>query len=152
MSPTHGRALIYVWAAQQDELSKRSIPSLSPSDPNITTTCEDGILAKNADSRDGTDVFVPWVLSSQNPSTTASQPEDQNKTYNRYYHMFDKGELRNLVRDAAEELGIFERARTEDANPKETETIPTDKNRFVEFVQDDWERSNYYVELLLWSR
>lgn len=43
VSPSHGRVLIYVWAIEQDSLSKRNIPV-------------DGVP-----SNDGQDVFVPWT-------------------------------------------------------------------------------------------
>ena len=49
VSPTSGRVLIYVWAVEQDELSKRHIP--------IEQTANVGV-----------DVFVPWVLSNKTKS------------------------------------------------------------------------------------
>jgi tRNA (uracil-5-)-methyltransferase TRM9 len=52
--------------------------------------------------------------------------------------MFAKGELRGLVDEAAQGLGLHIGRRVE-------------SNRGVEIVQDGWERSNYYVELRLWN-
>lgn len=122
VSPDHGRVLIYVWAIEQDELSKRKVPS------NDTV------------SFTGVDVVVPWVLSKA-PSKTMESEQDEMKpqVFNRYYHMFAKGELRGLVDEAAQELGLH---------------IGCEKqsNRGVEIVQDGWERSNYYVELRLWDK
>jgi len=58
--------------------------------------------------------------------------------FNRYYHMFAKGELVGLVDEAAQDLGLHIGHKV-------------DGNRGVEIVQDGWERSNYYVELRLWN-
>ncbi|KAI4524364.1 S-adenosyl-L-methionine-dependent methyltransferase [Schizophyllum commune Loenen D] len=119
VSPTSGRVLIYVWAVEQDELSKRHIPSENTVDA-------------------GVDVFVPWVLSKT--KTPSDAPTGESKVYNRYYHMFARGELRRLVELAAKEMGL--------------EVGVADKSavgrRGLEIVQDGWERSNYYVELRLW--
>ncbi|KAJ6547430.1 S-adenosyl-L-methionine-dependent methyltransferase [Mycena capillaripes] len=112
VSPIHGRVLIYVWAVRQDELSKRTIP---------TDSSTSGTL--------GQDVFVPWVMS-----------EDKTQVFNRYYHMFDDGELAALVTLAAEELGLIVGPAVDDGSLKG-----------VEIVQDGWERSNHYVELRRWQ-
>lgn len=111
VSPAHGHVLIYVWAVRQDELSKRAIPK--DSSPSGT----------------GQDVFVPWVMS-----------EDKTQVFNRYYHMFDDGELAALVTLAAEELGLVVGPAANDNSQKG-----------VEIVQDGWERSNHYVELRRWQ-
>ena len=66
-------------------------------------------------------------------------------TYNRYYHMFDEGELRTLVCGAAEEMGILI-----GSIPKVVEHYTADRRRrFMYIVQDGWERSNYYLEIRL---
>ncbi|KAK2460617.1 hypothetical protein APHAL10511_007087 [Amanita phalloides] len=70
VSSHHGRLLIYVWAVEQDDLSKRKIPI-------------------NRDSSSGQDVLIPWVCSEY----------DRRRIYNRYYHMFAKGELSELRKD-----------------------------------------------------
>lgn len=74
------------------------------------------------------------------PSSVNSQ--EQEKVFNRYYHMFARGELRGLVCEAAEQMGL--RIGTEAQN--------IEYQRGLEIVQDGWERSNYYVELRLWCR
>jgi len=112
VSPAHGRVLIYVWAVRQDEHSKRSIPT----DPSSSGT--------------GQDVFVPWVMS-----------ENKTQVFNRYYHMFDNGELAALVTLAAEELGLM-------VGPV---SAGVGSLKGVEIVQDGWERSNHYVELRRWQ-
>jgi tRNA (uracil-5-)-methyltransferase TRM9 len=138
--------LIYVWAIEQDELSKRSIPTSETdgSDPHPTT---------------GEDVFVPWVMSHQQTAkekckgdATSSAPSKQHTSviptlvaetpiYNRYYHMFANGELKELTVQAAEELGLV-------VGPRETAS--EEGCRGIEIVQEGWERSNYYVELRRW--
>ncbi|KAF8162893.1 hypothetical protein B0H34DRAFT_299099 [Crassisporium funariophilum] len=127
VSPSHGRVLIYVWAIEQDELSKRKV--ISDEDPNPLS---------------GKDVVVPWVLSKelgvkgQSPVEGGTKPQ----VFHRYYHMFAKGELSGLVKEAAQELGML-------LGPKLVEGDTYLKG--IEIVQDGWERSNYYVELKLWN-
>jgi tRNA (uracil-5-)-methyltransferase TRM9 len=77
VSPEHGRVLIYVWAVEQDGLSKRSIPE------------------SHIEKEEGQDVFVPWV----------SKTETE-QVFHRYYHMFDRGELARLVEAAAKNMGL----------------------------------------------
>jgi tRNA (uracil-5-)-methyltransferase TRM9 len=55
--------------------------------------------------------------------------------------MFAKGELTDLVSQAAAGLGLVIGGVVE--QPTSTQG--------VEIVQDGWERSNYYVELRRWS-
>jgi len=119
--------LIYVWAIEQDELSKRKV------------VADDDVLTST-----GKDVVVPWVLSKER-QVASDKPAERNKeplVYNRYYHMFATGELSGLVGEAARELGLQVGFRPKD----EAKNI-----RGVEVVQDGWERSNYYIELRLWQ-
>lgn len=119
--------LIYVWAIEQDDLSKRKV--VEEQDPPPAT---------------GKDVVVPWVLSKQLSDSSKASPErdERPQVYNRYYHMFAKGELAGLVQEAASELGL-------QTGPKSRSTAKYTSG--VEIVQDGWERSNYYVELKLWQ-
>ncbi|KAK7054981.1 tRNA methyltransferase, has a role in tRNA modification [Paramarasmius palmivorus] len=78
VSPKHGRILIYVWATEQDSLSKRNIPS------------------NEGEVGEGVDVFVPWVMNQSK----------NGEVFNRYYHMFAEGELEGLIEDATRELGL----------------------------------------------
>jgi len=128
--------LVYVWAVEQDELSKRKVPQDLNSDDN---------------SRAGQDVFVPWTLStsSSDPKqrktaskNTVPQTTSHPHIFNRYYHMFAKGELTMLVLGAARELGI---------GVGSSQDTDSHYASGVEIVQDGWERSNYYVELRCWS-
>lgn len=141
VSPLHGRALIYVWAIEQDELSKRVIPDQNSSP-----------------EKSGQDVFVPWVLTAQNtkrwrqPAIREGQSaievteeaeitEEPNKVFNRYYHMFSKGELYELTIAAAHELELAIGTESEFSN-----------GQGIEIVQCGWERSNYYIEIRRWRR
>ncbi|KAF8061583.1 hypothetical protein FPV67DRAFT_1563885 [Lyophyllum atratum] len=130
VSPQHGRILIYVWAIEQDELSKRQIPS-----------------ADEDSNRRGKDVVVPWVLSKPAAPTGkgAGEAAEEKQVFNRYYHMFAKGELSELVHDAAKALDI---------RIGKQSILQSDQpapRRGLEIVQDGWERSNYYVELRCWE-
>jgi tRNA (uracil-5-)-methyltransferase TRM9 len=126
VSPSHGRLLVYVWAIEQDELSKRKV--IEDEEPPPLT---------------GKDVVVPWVLSKE-LGMQEKQPSDKDKEpqiFNRYYHMFAKGELPGLVMEVAKELGLRVGPKPENGN---------ENLKGIEIVQDGWERSNYYVELRLW--
>ncbi|EJF65922.1 S-adenosyl-L-methionine-dependent methyltransferase [Dichomitus squalens] len=155
ISPSHGRGLIYVWAIEQDDLSKRSIPTC----PNPKDSRFDIFTLINK----GQDVFVPWVLAQQadpkpkgrkgkkthaisseesEPAPTA--PSSPPKVFERYYHMFAHGELTDLVTEAALETGLVI------GQPPEA-IVPGRKIQGVQIVQDGWERSNYYVEVHRWE-
>ncbi|KAI0035041.1 S-adenosyl-L-methionine-dependent methyltransferase [Vararia minispora EC-137] len=142
VSSTHGRVLIYVWATEQDALSKRSIPS-SRTDICVT---------------EGQDVFVPWVLSPSMPPQPRksrrqeghqskpavgpdTSPVPARQKFSRYYHMFSEGELRRLVEYVANDLCL-------PIGRKEDHPVGTSG---VEIVQSGWERSNYYIELRRWG-
>ncbi|KAK0459600.1 S-adenosyl-L-methionine-dependent methyltransferase [Desarmillaria tabescens] len=83
VSASHGRVLIYVWAIEQDELSKRTVPTSSHS------------------SQNGQDVLVPWVLNQ--PSRESPQ---SGRVLQRYYHMFAQNELPGLVVKCAEQMEL----------------------------------------------
>lgn len=127
---------MYVWAIEQDERSKRNVPN----------QCE-----SNEGTKSGRDVFVPWVLSTPNIKPKARKTDTYPETdqeadlkpqvFNRYYHMFAKGELTELVHEAVAELGLH-------VGPFVGTQLG---QRGVEIIQDGWERSNYYVELRCWS-
>ncbi|KAI0005963.1 S-adenosyl-L-methionine-dependent methyltransferase [Russula compacta] len=139
VSPRHGRILIYVWAIEQDEHSKRIIPVPGQ-----------GRASGDADGEqhpNGQDVFVPWVLSSV-PRTEQAQTETNNRpdVIRRYYHMFAEGELDELVQNAAQEIGLR-------AGPPYSNMVRAANGmQGVEIVASGWERSNYYIELRRWQR
>ena len=130
-----------MWAIEQDEFSKRAIPGQDLARGNT-----------------GQDVFVPWVLATQKTkeerqtakkkdqgaveaTVEVENSEEPSKVFNRYYHMFSKGELYELTRAAIQELGL--------AIGNES-GAPADQG--VEIVQCGWERSNYYIEIRRWRR
>ena len=101
---------------------------------------------------------MPWVLATQkterqrhatakeDQSTTETtaeveSTEEPGKVFKRYYHMFAKGELYELTRSAAQELGL--------AVGNESD-LSADQG--VEIVQYGWERSNYYIEIRRWRQ
>jgi len=91
----------------------------------------------------GMDVVVPWVLSKElSRSQNEAQDQATPQVFNRYYHMFAKGELAALVEEVAEELSLIVGAK---------EVVESGNARGVEIVQDGWERSNFFVELKLWQ-
>lgn len=63
------------------------------------------------------------------------------QVFNRYYHMFAKGELRRLICEAADELQL-------------SVGVETDLTKIsgITIVQEGWEKSNYYVEIRTWER
>jgi len=120
--------LVYVWAIEQDDLSKRKVIADEELPPLM-----------------GKDVVVPWVLSKElgMREKQTSEKEKEPKIFNRYYHMFAKGELSGLVMEVANESGFR-------MGPK-PERGDDESLKGIEIVQDGWERSNYYVELRLWN-
>ncbi|KIO17644.1 hypothetical protein M407DRAFT_32669 [Tulasnella calospora MUT 4182] len=139
VNPAHGRIMIYVWAVEQDDLSKRVLPSA------------DDAAAKEP----GKDVLVPWVLAdqqkakaagpaSQASSELATEVKEESKVYDRYYHFFQSWELKDLVTEAAKEMGLH-------VGPLDA-SLRGSISRGMEIVKDGWERSNLYVELRMWAR
>jgi tRNA (uracil-5-)-methyltransferase TRM9 len=87
--------------------------------------------------------MVPWVLSKELSSPKQGEAQSESEApqvFNRYYHMFAKGELRQLVEEACSELEL----------QVEPVGANAEHQSGVEVVQDGWERSNYYVELRRW--
>ncbi|KAI8391170.1 S-adenosyl-L-methionine-dependent methyltransferase [Radiomyces spectabilis] len=62
-----GRILVFVWALEQTKFSKRNF---EPGEQ---------------------DVFVPWMLTKK--KTSEDNQDEPPRVYNRYYHLFRKGEL-----------------------------------------------------------
>ena len=95
---------------------------------------------------------MPWVLTEDGEAKLQSLDEKEQgqgnvskgkrRIYNRYYHMFEKGELRELVIEAAEELDISVAESRQIIDKAVTRTT-------LDIIKDDWERSNYYLEFRL---
>lgn len=147
VSPKHGRVLIYVWAIEQDEYSKRIVP-VSGREVGRHTDVD------GEPSTRGQDVFVPWSLStgrarSEVPrikEAAGNAPETTPEVIQRYYHMFAEGELGQLVQVAAQEMGLR-------VGPPSINQVDGAGNaEGIEVVASGWERSNYYIELRRWRR
>ena len=147
VSTKHGRVLIYVWAIEQDEHSKRIVP---------VTGKGTGIHADvdGEPSTSGQDVFVPWSIATgrvRSEATKAEEaannaPETTPEVVQRYYHMFAKGELGQLVQVAAQDMGLK-------VGPPPTNQVEgVEHVKGFEVVASGWERSNYYIELRRWQR
>ncbi|QRV72446.1 methyltransferase domain protein [Ceratobasidium sp. AG-Ba] len=151
LDPNGGRALLYVWAVDQDNLSKRVVPEAETGKLPIASTS----------STKAQDVLVPWVMQQPNPKSkckvrreqpqpeseepdAASPVQDPPTVFKRYYHLFVAGELTELVVAAATELGL-----TVGGKPSGDNVVKG--QRGVEICSEGWERSNYYVELIRWA-
>ena len=82
----------------------------------------------------------------KNPSiaeatTAVRSPGEHRNVFNRYYHLFSKGELYELTMTAVQELGLAVGSESD---------VSADLG--VEIVQCGWERSNYYIEIRRWQR
>ena len=62
----------------------------------------------------------------------------------RYYHMFSKDELRELVQSAAQELRLK-------VGPPPSNEAEVKGTEGVAIIVSGWERSNYYIELRRWQ-
>ncbi|CAO3591045.1 unnamed protein product [Absidia cylindrospora] len=80
-----GKVLVFVWALEQTKFTKRNF---QPGEQ---------------------DVFVPWVLAKKKDE---QDDGSANKVYNRYYHLFRKGELDDLfgqIDDVAIDVSGYDR-------------------------------------------
>lgn len=165
LNPSSGRMLLYVWAVEQDELSKRVVP-----DSQSTSEAQASLTSLKAQ-----DVLVPWVKTPQSPSTkpkapslslsSSSDPPQINppspseephppstpQVFQRYYHLFAESELSKLTVRAALELGIIVGNESE-LGDEETEMNGKDFVHGIEILKTGWERSNYYLEARTWAR
>ncbi|TIB58367.1 hypothetical protein E3P78_03960 [Wallemia ichthyophaga] len=91
-----GRILVYVWALEQGEDSRRAVPENSTTSSNSK----------------GLDVWVPWVNKADE------------RVYNRYYHLFERGELRCITEEASVQSKVK-----------------------IQVVQEGYEKDNWYIEL-----
>jgi len=62
--------------------------------------------------------------------------------------MFEDGELRDLICEAAKNMGFLIGPPPKDVEKSQGRT---DVTYGLEIVEDSWERSNFYVELRLWT-
>ncbi|KAI8069141.1 S-adenosyl-L-methionine-dependent methyltransferase [Gongronella butleri] len=84
----NGKVLVFVWALEQTKFTKRNFKP------------------------DEQDVFVPWVLSKKKDEQADKDTDAAPKVYNRYYHLFRKGELDaifNEIRDVTVDEAGYDR-------------------------------------------
>ena len=109
-----GRALIYVWAREQQRGDKKSTyllqqsrnseaPKKEVKDCRSSSGGGGGLLPVHENRTDfqHSDVLVPWKL---NPKTSSLKDDEsaREKTFHRFYHVFTEGELEGLCRQVAE--------------------------------------------------
>ncbi|KAI7951163.1 hypothetical protein MJO29_009837 [Puccinia striiformis f. sp. tritici] len=150
VKPSHpsrtGRILIFVWAHEQGEKSRRKWAkgTLLPA-PELTSTgatpSPSPDLEKIEELSNLQDVLVPWVLNN-NPGGHSTE---KIQTYNRYYHLFREGELIELVKSAAESLQLF----FKQLNSNQTEPSPSDVRDWCLIKRHGWEADNWWVEIEL---
>lgn len=143
----HSRFLIYVWAYEQGENSKRKM----------------GALGGDDGAANSQDVLVPWVLQppqqpqqarqkkgkgkqqapsvgqSDSPEETMPPPVAAPQVFHRYYHLFVKGELEQLITEAAERegFGVVDQASSDSLQAS---------GRWLRIVQSGYERDNWWLE------
>jgi alkylated DNA repair protein alkB homolog 8 len=103
-----GTALIYVWAKDQQKNNKKSTyllqhqakESEKPQVDSVKFTIESNEIHlpvhKNRTQFKDKDVLVPWKLKQK------EIPQEQQKVFLRYYHVFEDGELEKLCRENPE--------------------------------------------------
>ncbi|KAF8310557.1 S-adenosyl-L-methionine-dependent methyltransferase [Clavulina sp. PMI_390] len=171
LNPRSGRLLLYVWAVEQDELSKRVVPE-ADNGRSLPSNASGTPIAPESEKEvaKAQDVLVPWVRSAppqtaaaSSSMSTAPVPEasqspsrDAPKVFQRYYHLFAASELPELFCKAAEELGIPVGPPPSSSSEPSTSTSASssqpDSTRGVEIVNTGWERSNYYLEARMWRQ
>ncbi len=83
------------------------------------------------------DVMVPWVLHATAPGA-GKKGEDQ--VFYRYYHLFKKGELEELVRDAAKEDGYMI------LDGEETLQESKRSGKWMRIADQGYEKDNWWLQ------
>jgi len=97
-----GKALIYVWAKEQEHESKKSTYLLQQKNEKAISKgdsyCGSSILPVHENRTDfkHADVLVPWKLNPKTPSLKESTSSKEETSFLRYYHVFTEGELEAL--------------------------------------------------------
>ena len=112
-----GRALIYAWAQDQERDSTPStyLRQGSRTDSGekkaATATAHTDFplvlpVHKNRTKFEHTDLLVPWKTTAKQNQAPSSTDEGS-KTYHRFYHVFEEGELEELI-ESLDDLTIVE--------------------------------------------
>ncbi|KAG8701620.1 tRNA methyltransferase, has a role in tRNA modification [Ceratobasidium sp. 394] len=162
LDPNGGRALIYVWAVDQDNLSKRVVPAAESGKSCFSSYCSSlpRIPVDGTTSTKAQDVLVPWVMQPQQLKSKSKSRRGQSKpesepgpvssiqdppiVFQRYYHLFVAGELTELVTGAAKEFGLI-------VGDKPSIGDGVLGQQGVCISPEGWERSNFYIELTRWT-
>lgn len=157
--------MIYVWAYEQSSGSKRRMGATAGPPDSVPSGTNQGERVQ--------DVLVPWVL--QPPKSSAlstsgkdagerdapgvevsdagkgkgeTKTESESQVLHRYYHLFVKGELRDLVFSAAEEEGYkllpFEIAG--DEREGTSQSSPGTGQKWLRVKAEGWEADNWWIE------
>lgn len=198
-SPPYSKFLVYVWAYEQGERSRRKMGTRAPDVLDTGTHGEigrgpdrgkeprapsdrHGVSSDDAQDADGStshgrkeqDVLVPWVLQRPSSSSTSSTPRPppvdnpapntapdsdsstardhspQPQVFERYYHLFTAGELRQLVHDAAEEEGFVLLPNLAEKGEEANCTAPPQKvpegRKWLRVCGEGWEMDNWWLE------
>ncbi|CAO1619029.1 unnamed protein product [Parajaminaea phylloscopi] len=150
-----GRFLVYVWALEQRGQERRKFDEQDAQDSSGETTASQSTNTSPQIAQ-GRDVLVPWVRkvpnkaadtsgvrdggldSEQTPviDEAASNAKEEDKVFQRYYHLFEATELDTLVDEAVKELP---------PSMSETETASGHRLRLVVSREDSgWERGNWW--------
>ena len=147
-SPPYSRFMIYVWAYEQGENSKRKMGTAAGAEGSADEKVQD--------------VLVPWVLTPKPvkkekvikprrvrgepvveqeaaPVPVETVPVEGPKVFHRYYHLFVKGELGDNVRQAGRDGG-YEVVEAEDG-----EAVGKDI-KWLRIVGEGWEADNWWLE------
>ncbi|OAV98660.1 hypothetical protein PTTG_25612 [Puccinia triticina 1-1 BBBD Race 1] len=141
-----GRILIFVWAHEQGEKSRRKWAkgTLLPA-PELGSTTSANSIKPDVGNIEGLsnlqDVLVPWALNNHSDDKSTEKA----KTYNRYYHLFREGELIELVKRAAESLELpFNQI-----DPNTPDLPPSYQKDCCLIKRHGWEADNWWVEIEL---
>ncbi|ORY32170.1 hypothetical protein BCR39DRAFT_524449 [Naematelia encephala] len=121
----YARFMIYVWAYEQGAASRRKMGAVAVVPDGQTESAEVDKVQ---------DVLVPWVLQAQEGQT-------ESQVFQRYYHLFVAGELRDLVSSAAEAEGY----RVLQGDDRSGGCLRgTDK--WLRIRAEGWEADNWWIE------
>lgn len=111
----NGQVFIQVWALEQG--SETMLTKKKDLKSAILSSTE-------ANPQNNQDVFVPWTLQEK-----CAVKGEEGKVFNRYYHLFKKGELRELTMDAIKLLPLH---------------FPP---IHIDIHDEGWERGNWWIWL-----
>lgn len=94
------------------------------SDADVEAKADAGGAGRSGEQQD---VFVPWKLQGKDGRAVAGVQEEE-ETYQRYYHLFKAGELRELIQEAGVEMGL---------------------SHIIEVEPERWEQGNWWIRAVM---